>query len=322
MHSSHECLIWGSPYSASLAVGRRSDAVLVNSSRAGGIYEITLEGRHAIQNSDESAKARLTTWLMDERSRGADVPFVTSDIVQYAHARAPLPVYERATRLLVMIAERSHQVGASVPIRQQIHEGDYYWYVRSESTNSSSVDRGILDDVGEINFLLEYLEEKGWIDGTWNAVVTVEGYGAIADRATGIESSQVFVAMWFDEQMDEPYDKGIRLGIEDVGYSAMRIDQKEHVNKIDDEIIAEIRRSRFLVADFTQGQDGARGGVYFEAGFAFGLGIPVIYTCRKDMIEKLAFDTRQYNHIFWECNEDLRRSLGNRIAATIGRHMM
>ena len=98
--------------------------------------------------------------------------------------------------------------------------------------------------------------------------------------------------------------------------------QKEHVNKIDDEIIAEIRRSRFLVADFTQGQDGARGGVYFEAGFAFGLGIPVIYTCRKDMIEKLAFDTRQYNHIFWECNEDLRRSLGNRIAATIGRHMM
>ena len=33
-----------------------------------------------------------------------------------------------------------------------------------------------------------------------------------------------------------------------------------------------------MVCDLT----GYRGGVYFEAGFASGLGLPVIYTCRKD----------------------------------------
>ena len=33
-----------------------------------------------------------------------------------------------------------------------------------------------------------------------------------------------------------------------------------------------------MVCDLT----GYRGGVYFEAGFAHGLGLPVIYTCRKD----------------------------------------
>ena len=71
--------------------------------------------------------------------------------------------------------------------------------------------------------------------------------------------------------------EGLRRGIEDAGYQALRIDKKEDVVKIDDEIISEIRRSRFLVADFTQGNDGARGGVYFEAGFALGLGIPVIF---------------------------------------------
>lgn len=48
----------------------------------------------------------------------------------------------------------------------------------------------------------------------------------------------------------------------------MMIGSKEHSNKIDDEIIGEIRRSAFIVADFT----GHRGGVYFEAGFAMGLG--------------------------------------------------
>ena len=46
----------------------------------------------------------------------------------------------------------------------------------------------------------------------------------------------------------------------------MRIDRHEHVNKIDDEIIAEIRRARFVVADFTHGDTGGRGSVYYEAG--------------------------------------------------------
>jgi nucleoside 2-deoxyribosyltransferase len=75
------------------------------------------------------------------------------------------------------------------------------------------------------------------------------------------------------------------------GFSAMLIPDKEHANKIDDEIIAEIRRSAFLVADFT----GHRQNVYFETGFAMGSNLPVIWTCRKGDIPKLHFDVRQYN---------------------------
>ena len=124
--------------------------------------------------------------------------------------------------------------------------------------------------------------------------------------------------MWFDDSMNEAFDKGIQPAIEDAGYRALRIDLKPDVDKIDDEIIAEIRRSRFLVADFTHGEKGARGGVYFEAGFAFGLGKPVIYTCRADMVDDLHFDTRQYAHIIWNTPEELREGLNNRIGARIG----
>lgn len=108
-------------------------------------------------------------------------------------------------------------------------------------------------------------------------------------------------------------DKGIR----DSGYEPLRIDQKQHNNKIDDEIVARIRRSKFLVADFT----GHRGGVYFEAGLAMGLGLPVIWLCRKDELEKTHFDTRQYNFVVWDADklEQLSKSLQNRIEATIGR---
>ena len=98
----------------------------------------------------------------------------------------------------------------------------------------------------------------------------------------------------------------------------MRIDQKEHTNKIDDEIIAEIRRARFVVADFTHGGGGARGGVYYEAGFAHGLGIDVIFTCREDKFDALHFDTRQYNHISWSSPEELKNALKNRIFALYG----
>ena len=91
------------------------------------------------------------------------------------------------------------------------------------------------------------------------------------------------------------------------------MDLKEHNDKICDAIVAEIRKSRFVVADFT----GHRGGVYFEAGFALGLGIPVIWTCKKEELPKTHFDTRQYNHIDWENEGDLFIRLKNRIEATI-----
>ena len=74
----------------------------------------------------------------------------------------------------------------------------------------------------------------------------------------------------------------------------------------------------FVVADFTQGDDGARGGVYFEAGLAMGRDIPVFFTCRKDCMKSVHFDTRQYNHIVWTDVRQLRKELSDRISALVG----
>ena len=146
----------------------------------------------------------------------------------------------------------------------------------------------------------------------------MEGYGFIEEVTANRDSTQAFVAMWFAEEMNEAYKKGIKPAIKDAGYEPLRIDLKPDVKKIDDEIFAEIRRSRFLVADMTQGDDGARGGVYFEAGLAEGLGIPVLYTCHKDKMKHLAFDTRQFFHIEWDTPDELRKDLVTRIRARVG----
>ena len=80
--------------------------------------------------------------------------------------------------------------------------------------------------------------------------------------------------MWLSEELNEAYENGIRAGIKDAGFTPFRVDKREHNDKIDDLIVAQIRKSRFVVADFTScDKQGARGSVYFEAGFAIGLGI-------------------------------------------------
>ena len=134
-------------------------------------------------------------------------------------------------------------------------------------------------------------------------------------RRTGQATNQAFVAMWFDRQMDEAFTAGIEPALRDAGYDPYRIDRTEQNNRIDDEIIAAIRRSGLLVADFT----GSRGGVYFEAGFAMGLGIPVFWTVRSDSIASLHFDTRQYPHVVWDTPADLREKLSRRVLAVVGR---
>jgi len=128
-----------------------------------------------------------------------------------------------------------------------------------------------------------------------------------------VNNRRAFVAMWFDDSMTSCYSEGIKPAIEEAGYLPVRIDLQDFNEKICDEIIAEIRRCKFVVSDFS----GQRGGVYFEAGFAKGLGRPVIFTVRKDDVADLHFDTRQYNHIVYETPEELCKKLYNRICATI-----
>ena len=179
-------------------------------------------------------------------------------------------------------------------------------------------------NMDDLSFLMEYLQEMGLIkiggdDKVKGCNLAVAGYARLAElEKTNVVSSKAFVAMWFDPSTHDAWEGGFKIAIREAGYEPIRIDQKEHVNKICDEIVAEIRRARFVVADFTHGDSGVRGGVYYEAGFAHGLDIPVIFTCKADMLNEIHFDTRQFNHITWEDPEELKEKLANRIAAVIG----
>lgn len=171
---------------------------------------------------------------------------------------------------------------------------------------------------GEVEMLLAELSKRGLIERRGSDPDKGESYGRLTfagwERAEALSSvrgrpDQAFVAMWFDDSMTPTYTEGIKPALLDVGYTPIRIDAVHHSDGVDDRILSEIRRSGLLVADFTR----QREGVYFEAGFALGLGIPVVWCCRKDEVKRLHFDTRQYSHILWTSPDDLRTQIRDRI---------
>jgi hypothetical protein len=168
----------------------------------------------------------------------------------------------------------------------------------------------------ELTSLLDELGKRGYAESDRDSItLTLNGWErAFEVGKRGRSSDAVFIAMSFHPSHDATYEKCIAPAIEEAGYRPLRVDKVEHVNRIDDQIIADIRRCRFMVADLTD----QRQGVYFEAGMMMGLGRTVIWMVRKDELSKVHFDNRQYNFIVYENLGDARKRLRLRILALEG----
>ncbi len=171
----------------------------------------------------------------------------------------------------------------------------------------------------EVDYLMRELFGRKYLDGTHDGVaLTMRGWERLEEiRRQGRASTRCFVAMWFHESMNKIYEQAIAPAVIQAGYEPLRIDKLEHVNRIDDEIIGQIRRSRFMVADFT----GQRHGVYFEAGLMQGIGRTVVWMCRKEYLTKdggLHFDIRQFNFLAYDSTEEAKKRLYDRILALEG----
>lgn len=292
---------------------RRGDSYSASCSRCG---QFLISGSAlAIINHkqlSERQKANASGWLREHQN----IELTSYDIDFLISLLTPT-VSERADKLLLKLSELLPKLGDK--------------YGALDQTNSELfIATSWSIDWGEAYYLLtNYLEKQaGHIHihlktvnaGLSNISITPSGHQYIQKLKTSPPDSNIcFCAMWFDKSIDNLWSDAIAPAIVAAGYDAKRIDKHEHNNRIDDEIIVMLRRSKFIVADFT----GQRGGVYFEAGYALGQGIPVIWTCKQNELEEdqIHFDTRQYAFVTWSADnlEDFKKRLQNRIEATIGR---
>lgn len=270
-----------------------------------GEYEITGSALASIAKDSTFRRQRtlVAGVLRNAYERGAPLRITASNYRELAD-RAPsgLTVPDLLDRVLLYVVDHTSTLGDSAPVVWS----DYsVFYLRRYE---------------ELQYLLSLLKDLTYLEryegsgSPFLVQVGLEGWRRVADlQRDRRDSRRAFVAMWFDPSMLPAYTDGIQPALAAAGFEAVRIDSIEHVGKIDDRILSEIRRTGLLVADFT----GQRAGVYFEAGFALGLGIPVVWTCREDAMSEAHFDTRQYNHLVWTTSENLRERLLNRIRATI-----
>ncbi|HKW86862.1 MAG TPA: hypothetical protein VJM82_07310, partial [Nitrospiraceae bacterium] len=80
-----------------------------------------------------------------------------------------------------------------------------------------------------------------------------------------------------DPEADAVYDRLIGPTIRRVGLAPRRVDRVMHNERIDQKIVKELRACQLVVSDLTF----ARPSVYWEAGFAEGRDVEVVYTCKK-----------------------------------------
>lgn len=262
-----------------------------------GEVSITEEAAYMPNLSDRAHL--LSGYFRWAKERGSKPVLVTTKNVDELLDASPQNILEKVDKFLEYLGLKSDFYGQWVDIDW---ETDY--------------PLAYAKNVQEFAHLLSYMNDRDYLQQPSDnqCILRVPGWQRLEElRMQPPDTRRCFVAMWFADELDSAYKNGIESAISDAGYQPVRVDQVEHVNKIDDFIIAEIRRCKFLVADFT----GQRGGVYYEAGFAHGLGRPVIMLCRKDQIEKLHFDIRQYNFILWESTEELYKRLYDRIRAVI-----
>lgn len=251
------------------------------------------------RRSTRKDRVKLSGYVRDQNAVGY-IPQLSSYNIPQICSR-PLPrIQERSDQLLI------HTIRSQEQLSDDFHICDPALIAVTYSNSEK-----------ELDYLLQWLRDQGLIvfSAMGKAQILPDGHMRYEDlRGQQPASAQGFVTMWFHSSMRDAYEQGFEAGIRNAGYDPLRVDRVEHVGKIDDEIIAQIRGSRFVVADFT----GHRAGVYFEAGFALGLALPVIWTCRKTDIDQLHFDIRQFNCIDWNEAGDLAERLQRRIEAIIG----
>lgn len=178
--------------------------------------------------------------------------------------------------------------------------------------------RGVIVHTGE-NRTIPNPRADGVLSGRAVAL-SLDGWENYESERRGKQSGRYgFIAMKFNDPQLEALVAGfIKPGIK----NALNIDLVDLRNVsragIIDNIMREhIRDSAFVLVDLTHDNSGA----YWEAGYAEGLGKPVIYLCERNKFDtaKTHFDTNHCTTVIWEegreaafiaeLNSTIRRSL-------------
>ncbi len=246
---------------------------------------------------------------------GAEIPVLTSDGVDDIVNGSGLPT--PATQATNMIRFFGKQIASS---GEQSKNPPLHFHASIGSPNRpfalrvfrQLVERGIFSCVTP-----NYRSTKGEPDGI---DLTLAGWELFeAEQKGQVSGSFGFIAMKFsDEELDRFQKEVIKPAVQAIGYPLEDLRDASRAGVIDNLMRARIRDAAFVLVDLTHDNSGA----YWEAGYAEGLGKPVLYICKKSVFDERGthFDTNHCTTVMWDVDKPdkfseelkatLRRSLG------------
>ncbi len=220
-----------------------------------------------------------------------------------------IPLNEKISKITRYIFEKTTSLGRSVQI--DLKDLHTLFYLK----NSSEL-------VGLLDYLIKLdLLRNTRVDNlpTPNVTLTVEGFSKCeSELKKHSQSKKVFIACKFGTNYQDELVSTIKAACRRCGFEANIVSDEKHNKDISHKIISDIKQSKFIIADFTDQNNG----VYFEAGYAMGESKEVIRLIKEGQFKKLHFDTRQFSHIPWKKGkwDALEEELIDHINATINKN--
>jgi hypothetical protein len=274
-----------------------------------GPFTITRTALHNLRSEKLTEKKSAVLSHAIRRMQKQDSwPEVNSKILNVIMENNYLPSpAEQADNLILWIGDNIEAPGVEIVVDPDLHKA-IIGAVNNQNFHfivSSLIEQGLVLGKKEMVKRPVTLSFKGW-----------QRYELIKKGA--LDSRKAFMAMPFgNDLIDKVYRDYFKKAVEQKGFNLFRIDEEPKAGSIDDRLRVEIRTSKFLIAELTGGNHGA----YWEAGFAEGLGKPVIYTCESSYFknEGTHFDTNHLHTVLWERNrlEEAAERLKITIRATL-----
>jgi len=151
-----------------------------------------------------------------------------------------------------------------------------------------------------VDSLLNEIASRGFLNVSRQndyvfTTITLKGLDYYNGIVGTIDSNICFVAMKFGEgddkrNMNDFFNTVIKPTVDSVKpFEAKIVSSDRTGDKICDKIIADIRKSKFLIVDLTHSNNGA----YFEAGFAHALNKEIIYICERKWFQDGHYNVKE-----------------------------
>jgi hypothetical protein len=143
--------------------------------------------------------------------------------------------------------------------------------------------------------------------------LTLKGFEVYEELKKGkSKSNQVFMALQFKSKAETFYKNSLIPALKEFKLDLKDIRDLSNMGELlVAQMEAEIRQSKFLIADITPSKDEKcpdinihNANVYWEAGFARGLEKPVLLLCEASKFEKLPFDTNGFLHVKYDLSSE------------------